>query len=58
MPSSFRWSAAVDEWRDHNAHQVIALPEGSAPSANDEYILYQTLVGSWPLTGDVYHELV
>jgi (1->4)-alpha-D-glucan 1-alpha-D-glucosylmutase len=41
------WRAAVMGWRDLNAkHKTLAngIP---APDANDEYLLYQTLMGAW-----------
>ena len=43
------WRRAVDRWRRFNRtrrRQVGAMP---APSADDEYLLYQTLIGTWPL---------
>jgi (1->4)-alpha-D-glucan 1-alpha-D-glucosylmutase len=43
------WRMAVTFWRRLNAplkREVDGMP---APSDNDEYLLYQTLVGSWPL---------
>ncbi len=43
------WRAAVNRWarinRRHH-HEVDGQP---APSRNDEYLFYQTLVGVWPL---------
>nr|MBP7566828.1 malto-oligosyltrehalose synthase [Burkholderiaceae bacterium] len=47
MPAE--WAAAVHEWRtlaDAFAGSVAGL---RAPTRNDEYLLYQTLVGVWPL---------
>src|SRR5690606_30598238 len=41
------WRAAVERWRDMNAR----LRPAAAPDANEEYLLYQTLVGAWPLAG-------
>jgi len=42
------WAAAVRRWRRTNRrHRTGALPDGAA-----EYLLYQTLVGAWPLTLD------
>ena len=43
------WRHRVREWKRINrAHKKLV--EGKpAPSANDEYLLYQTLVGAWPL---------
>jgi (1->4)-alpha-D-glucan 1-alpha-D-glucosylmutase len=46
MPDT--WSDAVTRWSRLNArHKTIARGE-SSPDANDEYLLYQTLVGAWP----------
>ncbi len=45
-----RWKQAVNRWARNNrrhVHEVDGLP---APSRNDEYVFYQTLVGVWPLT--------
>lgn len=39
------WLRTVEEWRQLNA----PLREGGAPDENDEYFIYQTLVGSYPL---------
>ena len=44
-----RWRSAVNRWARLNRRhhrEVDGLP---APSRNDEYLLYQTLVGAWPL---------
>ncbi|MEF3273623.1 MAG: malto-oligosyltrehalose synthase [Chloroflexus sp.] len=47
-------SELPDEWRRHvlrwsrlNASKRSRLESGMAPSRNDEYLLYQTLVGVW-----------
>ncbi|MFN3372027.1 MAG: malto-oligosyltrehalose synthase, partial [Chloroflexus sp.] len=47
-------SELPDEWRKHvlkwsrlNAAKRSRLESGMAPSRNDEYLLYQTLVGTW-----------
>lgn len=43
-----RWRSAVNRWSRLNRRhrrEVDGLP---APSRNDEYLLYQTLVGVWP----------
>jgi len=37
-------------WRELASEQVSQLDEGAAPSPADEMMLYQTLLGSWPLT--------
>ena len=39
------WRERVLEWRTMNAR----LRVGTAPDANEEYLLYQTLVGAWPI---------
>ncbi|HEX8756500.1 MAG TPA: malto-oligosyltrehalose synthase, partial [Steroidobacteraceae bacterium] len=47
MPAA--WRQAVDRWRRFNRtrrREVGGLP---APSPDDEYLLYQTLSGTWPL---------
>jgi (1->4)-alpha-D-glucan 1-alpha-D-glucosylmutase len=39
------WRQHVLRWRSLNAQ----LRTGAAPDANEEYLLYQTLVGAWPI---------
>ena len=39
------WAAAVERWRAMNAR----YKRDGWPDANAEYLLYQTLVGAWPL---------
>jgi (1->4)-alpha-D-glucan 1-alpha-D-glucosylmutase len=39
------WREHVLRWRQLNAE----LREGGAPDANEEYLIYQTLVGAWPI---------
>jgi (1->4)-alpha-D-glucan 1-alpha-D-glucosylmutase len=43
------WRLAVRRWSRINRSKKIKLEDGPAPSANDEYLLYQTLIGTWPL---------
>jgi (1->4)-alpha-D-glucan 1-alpha-D-glucosylmutase len=43
------WQKAVNRWRDLNA----SLKTHGAPTPNDEYLLYQTLVGTWVETSDL-----
>ncbi|WP_298814906.1 malto-oligosyltrehalose synthase [Chloroflexus sp.] len=47
-------SELPDEWRKHvlrwsrlNAAKRSRIESGMAPSRNDEYLLYQTLIGTW-----------
>jgi (1->4)-alpha-D-glucan 1-alpha-D-glucosylmutase len=39
------WRTQVRRWHSLNA----GLREGRAPDHNEEYLLYQTLVGAWPI---------
>ena len=43
------WISKVNEWRE-----LTLSTKSDAPDANDEYFIYQTLVGSYPL--DTEHE--
>jgi (1->4)-alpha-D-glucan 1-alpha-D-glucosylmutase len=42
------WRAHVLRWRELNRE----LRTDGAPDANEEYFLYQTLVGAWPIPAD------
>ena len=42
------WRQHVGRWRRVNRRRRRKLNGEWAPSANDEYLLYQTLVGAWP----------
>jgi len=42
------WQAAVTRWADLNRAKKRALEGEPAPDANEEYLLYQTLLGAWP----------
>ncbi|MGH9511305.1 MAG: malto-oligosyltrehalose synthase [Terriglobales bacterium] len=44
-----RWGKALRHWRELNHGKKQLLDDVRAPSRNDEYLLYQTLVGVWPL---------
>ena len=46
------WEAALARWVRLNAMLVRDLDSGRAPSEADEIMLYQTLVGAWPLNLD------
>ena len=43
------WSERVNAWAGFNARHLRREDGEPVPSANDEYLLYQTLVGAWPL---------
>ena len=47
MPSE--WYRAIRRWRETNRRWKIKVGELIAPDSNEEYLLYQTLVGTWPL---------
>jgi (1->4)-alpha-D-glucan 1-alpha-D-glucosylmutase len=42
------WKAAVTRWRTLNRRYKTEVGGHAAPGANEEYLLYQTLVGVWP----------
>jgi (1->4)-alpha-D-glucan 1-alpha-D-glucosylmutase len=44
-----QWASAVARWRERNAGLRVSLDGMPAPSPADEYMLYQTLVGAWPM---------
>jgi (1->4)-alpha-D-glucan 1-alpha-D-glucosylmutase len=49
------WRKSVGRWRTLNRRYKRQLEETDAPDSNEEYLLYQTLLGSWPL--EPYREL-
>lgn len=44
------WSQRVMLWGKLNRKWKVSAEQGPVPSADDEYLLYQTLIGAWPLT--------
>jgi (1->4)-alpha-D-glucan 1-alpha-D-glucosylmutase len=42
------WGNSVLRWRKANAAAKVDVDGEAAPDANEEYLIYQTLVGSWP----------
>jgi (1->4)-alpha-D-glucan 1-alpha-D-glucosylmutase len=44
-----QWRAAVRRWHRLNVQRKPAPDGRPAPDRNDEYLLYQTLLGAWPL---------
>ena len=42
------WRIRVRDWSRFNRKHKRIVNNKPAPSANDEYLLYQTLVGAWP----------
>ena len=43
------WRAALARWGGLNGRQKPLVDGRLAPSRNEEYLLYQTLLGAWPL---------
>jgi (1->4)-alpha-D-glucan 1-alpha-D-glucosylmutase len=41
------WEDACARWHERNAH--LRRRPNTAPDANEEWLLYQTLVGAWPI---------
>ena len=49
------WAEYVMKWRRINRSRKVTLADGrQVPDNNEEYFLYQTLVGAWPLA--INHE--
>ncbi len=47
------WATQVMKWRRINRKRKVELSDGrTVPDNNEEYLLYQTLVGAWPLRMD------
>ena len=44
------WNEAVFEWQEMNQRFKTVIDGRSAPDANEEYRLYQVLLGAWPAT--------
>jgi malto-oligosyltrehalose synthase len=56
MPA--RWSASLETFRAVNAPHRCQRGAGDVPDAAEETYLYETLVGSFPLSGEVSTEYV
>ncbi|HEY5753674.1 MAG TPA: malto-oligosyltrehalose synthase [Chthoniobacterales bacterium] len=44
----YKWLAVVRKWRKLNRKLRREIDGEMAPDPNEEYLIYQTLVGSWP----------
>ncbi|MGI8481712.1 MAG: malto-oligosyltrehalose synthase, partial [Chthoniobacterales bacterium] len=42
------WRQSLQRWRVINRRWKRTIDEAEAPDANEEYLLYQTLLGTWP----------
>jgi (1->4)-alpha-D-glucan 1-alpha-D-glucosylmutase len=47
-----QWEMMVSYWRGYNENKKILVKGVLVPNDTEEYFLYQTLVGSWPVEGD------
>lgn len=43
------WARRARRWKTLNRRRKTDVDGAPAPSANDEYLLYQTLIGAWPI---------
>src|SRR5437660_3905731 len=43
------WRRSLAKWRTVNRRWKKIVNESEAPDANEEYLLYQTLLGTWPV---------
>jgi (1->4)-alpha-D-glucan 1-alpha-D-glucosylmutase len=48
MPAA--WRLRLRRWRQWNRGKKRVIEDQACPTRNDEYLLYQTLVGMWPAT--------
>lgn len=47
-----RWIRAVQKWHRLNLRFKVKVGERRIPGMNDEWLLYQTLAGAWPIEED------
>jgi (1->4)-alpha-D-glucan 1-alpha-D-glucosylmutase len=52
------WGAALDRWSAMNRKWVENIDGEDTPDRNEEYLLYQTLIGTWPLDGRAWEKWV
>jgi (1->4)-alpha-D-glucan 1-alpha-D-glucosylmutase len=52
------WRAALTRWTRLNGRKKVQVEGRVAPDRNEEYLLYQTLLGAWPTSGDIDDEFV
>ncbi|MGD9741898.1 MAG: malto-oligosyltrehalose synthase [Dongiaceae bacterium] len=46
------WRQAMPRWRRMNSRFVAGIEGEAAPSPNDEYLIYQSLIGFWPVASE------
>src|SRR5438552_13455300 len=47
-----QWGRSLQKWRTVNRRFKKQIDEAEAPDAGEEYLLYQTLLGTWPVDLD------
>ena len=52
-----RWDTAIHRWSKFNHGAKTLVNNLLAPDANEEYLLYQILLGAWPLEEDGVNEV-
>lgn len=50
------WRRSLQRWRMANRRWKRTINDLEAPDANEEYLLYQTLLGTWPLQANAEPE--
>jgi (1->4)-alpha-D-glucan 1-alpha-D-glucosylmutase len=51
------WRAALTRWTRLNGRKKVSIQGRMAPDRNEEYLLYQTILGAWPF-GEIDPEFV
>jgi (1->4)-alpha-D-glucan 1-alpha-D-glucosylmutase len=46
------WRRSLQRWRVSNRRWKRTINDVEGPDANEEYLLYQTLLGTWPMQAD------
>jgi (1->4)-alpha-D-glucan 1-alpha-D-glucosylmutase len=58
------WRAALKRWSRLNGNKKVVLNDETVPDGNEEYLIYQTLLGTYPSQvmdkegGDIYRERI
>lgn len=53
------WEKAIKQWNGINQQYKVLIDDSLVPDANEEYLIYQTLIGTWPLddlSEETYHQ--
>ncbi|HEY7391102.1 MAG TPA: malto-oligosyltrehalose synthase [Bryobacteraceae bacterium] len=46
------WAARLEQWSAANADKKVLVSGAQAPSSSEEILIYQTLLGAWPVNSD------